>query len=96
MQIGTIIIDVNYSDDLLKRNKSVVVFICQRSDNKVIKTTVVEREALPDWFKKTTISYAQHTYRYILAGANIIGEMLALVEEKDVPKGHTTKDYSLN
>lgn len=96
MRYGPLLIGVDYEDELLKRNRALVVFIISRSDNKVVKTTIVEREALPEWFVTTKRMYEQYNYRYILASTSIVGEILDLREEKESEKENERKAIDVN
>lgn len=81
MKIGALVIDVNYPDDLLKRNRAYVVFIIDRKTDKVVNTTVVERDTLPQWFMTKKLAYEQDKYKYVIAALSVAGELLDFVED---------------
>jgi hypothetical protein len=97
MYIGKVAINVDYPEELLSRNLCLTVFIVQRWDKKVIKASIVERRALPNWYAENLKQFSPGGHYFMVSTTSLIGEIIDIQmgEQEDKEKQHNT-DTRLN
>lgn len=79
-----ILVNSYYPDDFLVRNRDMVMMIVERASAKVIKVTVVNREAMDNWLAQAQTVYTQDLYAILACNISIAGEIVGTVSEDEV------------
>ena len=82
------LIDPNYDDSLLPKNKAMTVFVISKSNQEIIKTTVVERGALPQWYSNIIQAYPSSLYMVVACNLSIAGTILGFATEEEMQKSN--------
>lgn len=83
-----LVLDPNYDDSLLPKNKAMTVFVISRSNQEIVKTTVVERGALPDWYSGIVKAYPSSLYMIVACNISIAGTILGFATEEEFKKAN--------
>lgn len=83
-----LILDPNYDDSLLPKNKAMTVFVISKSNQEIVKTTVVERGALPDWYSGIVKAYPSSLYMIVACNISVAGTIVGFATEEDFKKAN--------
>lgn len=79
MAYGAVVIDTNYDDDLLPRNRVLACFIVEKTSKKIVNSSFVERRVLGDWYCDKVAHFPVEHFKYLISAISIVGEILSIV-----------------
>lgn len=83
-----LVLDPNYDNSLLPKNKAMTVFVISKSNQEIVKTTVVERGALPEWYSNIVKAYPSSLYMVVACNISVAGTIVGFATEEDFKKAN--------
>lgn len=83
IHIDKLNIIVEFPQELNKHSCDLVGYVIVKYSKKVIKTNVLTRASLPQWYEAVKLRYAPDKHIFIVATVSLIGVVLGMQTEED-------------